>query len=101
MLPEVTGPAARGDGDAARVPARRAPRPARLPPEALLAVIGAGAAAVLVLWWHGTPTLHGFGDWLTNAGRVTGLEAGYGVVMLVALMVRIPPVERGVGTHRL
>jgi predicted ferric reductase len=68
---------------------------------AVLAVIGAGAAAVLALWWHGTPELHGFGDWLTNAGRITGLEAGYGVVVLIALMARVPPVERGVGADRL
>jgi len=64
-------------------------------------VIGAGVAAVLALWWHGTPAVRGFGDWLTNAGRITGLEAGYGVVVLIALMARLPPVERGVGADRL
>jgi len=53
--------------------------------------------AVLALWWHGTPSVHGFGDWLTNAGRITGLEAGYGMVVLIALMARIPPLERGIG----
>jgi predicted ferric reductase len=67
----------------------------------VLAVIGAGAAAVLALWWHGTPSLHGYGDWLTNAGRILGLEAGYGVVVLIALMARLPPLERGVGADRL
>ncbi len=78
------------------------PRPAvRARPRVVLAVIGAGAVAVLGLWWHGTPSLHGFGDWLTNAGRITGLLAGYGVVVLVALMARIPPLERGVGADRL
>jgi predicted ferric reductase len=70
---------------------------ARARPGAVLAVIAAGAVAVLALWWHGTPTLHGYGDWLTNAGRITGLEAGYGIVVLIALMARIPPLERGVG----
>jgi len=74
---------------------------ARTRPGTVLAVIGGGAVATLVLWWHGTPSLHGFGDWLTNAGRITGLEAGYGVVVLVALMARIPPLERGVGADRL
>ncbi|TVZ05193.1 ferric reductase [Trebonia kvetii] len=73
----------------------------RARPRLVLALIGAGAVAVLGLWWHGTPSLHGFGDWLTNAGRITGLEAGYGVIILVALMARIPPVERGVGADRL
>ena len=84
-------------------PARTAPRPApaRAHPRTVLAVIAAGAAAVLGLWWHNTPSIHGWGDWLTNAGRVTGLLAGYAVVVLVALMARIPPLERGVGADRL
>jgi predicted ferric reductase len=56
---------------------------------------------VLALWWHGTPSLHGYGDWLTNAGRILGLEAGYGVVVLIALMARLPPLERGVGADKL
>jgi hypothetical protein len=29
------------------------------------------------------------------------LVAGYGVVVLVALMARLPPVERGIGADRL
>jgi predicted ferric reductase len=86
---------------AAGVPRDLAGRPARAHPGAVLALLGAGAAAVLALWWHGTPGLHGFGDWLTSAGRITGLEAGYGVVALIALMARVPPVERGVGADRL
>ena len=65
------------------------------------ALIGAGAAAVLLLWFHNTPAIHGWGDWLTNAGRITGLLAGYGVVVLVALMARLPPLERGIGSDRL
>ncbi|HEY0934174.1 MAG TPA: ferredoxin reductase family protein [Trebonia sp.] len=73
----------------------------RARPGPVLAVIGAGAVAALLLWWHGTPSLHGFGDWLTNAGRITGLEAGYGVIAGVALMARLPPLERGVGADRL
>jgi predicted ferric reductase len=81
-------------------PAPAVPR-ARAHPRAVLAVIGAGAAVVVALWWHGTPSLHGFGDWLTNAGRITGLEAGYGVIILIALMARLPPLERGVGADRL
>jgi predicted ferric reductase len=75
--------------------------PPRTQPAAVLTVIAAGAFAVLLLWWHSAPSFHGFGDWLTNAGRVTGLLAGYGVVVLVALMARLPPVERGVGADRL
>jgi predicted ferric reductase len=80
-----------------------APRPAprRAHPTAILAVIAAGGAATIGLWWQNTPAVHGLGDWLTNAGRITGLLAGYGVVVLVALMARIPPLERGIGADRL
>jgi predicted ferric reductase len=97
----VTALAERRGAPSAGVPRGRDGPPARAHPRAVLAVIAAGAAAVLALWWHGTPSLHGFGDWLTNAGRITGLEAGYGVIVLVALMARIPPLERGVGADRL
>jgi predicted ferric reductase len=82
-------------------PEHAAPAPARAHPAAVLALIYAGAAASIALWWHNTPAIHGLGDWLTNAGRITGLLAGYGVVVLVALMARIPPLERGIGADRL
>ena len=81
------------------LPQRR--RPARAHPRLILAVIYAGAAATIWLWWHGTPAIHGTGDWLTNAGRVLGLLAGYAIVILIALMARIPPLERGIGADRL
>ena len=86
---------------AAASTAAPARRPARAHPRAILALIGAGAVATIWLWWHGTPGIHGTGDWITNAGRVLGLLAGYGVVVLIALMARIPPLERGIGADRL
>jgi predicted ferric reductase len=85
-------------------PPRRATAPAspaRANPTAVLTVIWLGAAASVALWWFNTPAIHGFGDWLTNAGRIMGLLAGYSVVILVALMARLPPLERGVGSDRL
>jgi len=66
-----------------------------------LATIWAGAAAVVFLWWHDTPFVVGLDGWLTNAGRITGLLTGYLVVVLLALMARVPALERGVGTDRL
>ena len=78
-----------------------APEPVRAHPAAVLGLIAAGAAAAIALWWRNTPAVHGLGDWLTNAGRITGLLAGYGVVVLVALMARLPPLERGIGADRL
>ena len=66
----------------------------------VLAVIGVGGLAVIALWRH-APPVHGLGDWLTSAGRILGLLAGDGVVVLVALMARLPPLERGLGADRL
>jgi hypothetical protein len=60
-------------------------------PGTVLALIATGALLSILLWWHNTPSIHGVGGWLTNAGRITGLLAGYAVVVLVALMARIPP----------
>jgi predicted ferric reductase len=66
-----------------------------------LGLIGVGAVAVVGLWWQDTVFISGFGDWLTNAGRITGLLAGYAVVVLLALMARVPVLEHRVGTDRL
>jgi predicted ferric reductase len=73
----------------------------RVGPTPALAAIWTGAAAVIFLWWHDTPFVIGFAGWITNAGRITGLLAGYLVVVLLALMARVPALERGVGTDRL
>src|SRR4051812_6662298 len=83
------------------VQAAASPGAAGAHPGTVLGLIAAGALATVALWWHGTESISGFGDWLTNAGRVTGLLAGYGVVVLVALMARLPPLERGIGADRL
>ena len=72
----------------------RRPAPVRAPATAPLRVssntalwtIAIGAVAVIGLWWQDTFYVHGFGDWLTNAGRITGLLAGYAVIVLLALM---------------
>jgi ferredoxin-NADP reductase len=70
-------------------------------PSVVLALIGLGAVAVLALWWRSTPPDGDTGALLTAAGDVLGLLAGYGFVVLVALMSRLPPLERGIGTDRL
>jgi hypothetical protein len=72
-----------------------------LSPTVALALIVAGGAAVILLWLQDTVYVNGLGDWLTNAGRITGLLAGYVIVVLLALMARIPIVERGLGADRL
>jgi ferredoxin-NADP reductase/DMSO/TMAO reductase YedYZ heme-binding membrane subunit len=70
-------------------------------PWLVLSGIALGMAAVIALWWHSTPPITGTGNLLTAAGDALGLLAGYGVVVLVALMARLPPLEKSVGTDRL
>ena len=70
-------------------------------PALVLALIGAGGVAVLALWWHSTPPFGSAGDLLTAVGDALGLLAAYGFVVLVALMARLPPLERGIGADRL
>jgi predicted ferric reductase len=85
-----------------RPPAQlRTPEPVRLDPGVALGLIGAGAVITVSLWWFDTPYVSGFGDWITNAGRLCGLLAGFSVVVLVALMARMPPLENGLGSDRL
>jgi predicted ferric reductase len=64
-------------------------------------LIVVGGLIVTALWWHSTPAVSGLGGWLTGAGEMLGLLCGYGVVVLVALMSRLPPLERGLGADRL
>jgi predicted ferric reductase len=108
--PAATGPApARFPAPApARVPARRGRSiaPTRhidrlILPALVLSLIGLGAVAVIALWWHSTLSLKSTGSLLTAAGDILGLLAAYGFVVLVALMSRLPPLERGIGTDRL
>jgi predicted ferric reductase len=71
-------------------------------PDVLLAALTLGGALVIALWWHdATATINTFGDWLTNAGRITGLLAGYVIIVLLLLMARVPSLERGLGADRL
>ena len=67
----------------------------------LLWLIAAGVLLVLWLWWRHTSSVGGLGGWLTEAGRLTGLLAGYAVVVQLLLMARIPALDRGLGTDRL
>ncbi|WP_328556570.1 MULTISPECIES: ferredoxin reductase family protein [unclassified Streptomyces] len=85
--------------DPRRTRGRGRPRPSPAGP--LLALLWAGAAAVLALWWTDTPSVVGLAGWLTDAGRIAGLLCGYGCAVLVALMARVPLLERRVGSDRV
>ncbi|MDF3141900.1 MULTISPECIES: ferric reductase-like transmembrane domain-containing protein [unclassified Streptomyces] len=77
-------------------------RPRRPPAAPLLGLAWTGAAAVLWLWWRGTPAVAATtADRLVNAGRITGLLAGYVIALVIAQMARIPALERRVGSDRV
>lgn len=82
-----------------------APQGPRLPVDTVAFVaqvlIAVGALAVLVLWWHDTFNVVGADGWLTGAGRITGLLAGYLAPLLMLLMARVPLLEREIGADRL
>jgi predicted ferric reductase len=78
---------------------RGRPRPSPAGP--LLALLWAGAAAVLALWWTDTQSVVGLAGWLTDAGRIAGLLCGYSCAVLVALMARAPLLERRIGSDRV
>jgi predicted ferric reductase len=69
----------------------------------VLGAIVFGGLATVWLWWHNTapfPT-NSTGDWLTNAGRITGLLGGYGLGVLLLLMSRLPWLESRIGAGLL
>ncbi|QHY97831.1 Flavohemoprotein [Streptomyces sp. S4.7] len=70
-------------------------------PLTVQSAIWLGAAGVLGLWWSGTASVAGADAWLTDAGRITGLLAGYACAVLVALMARVPLLDHSIGTDRL
>ncbi|MEW2625726.1 ferric reductase-like transmembrane domain-containing protein [Streptomyces sp. NPDC048106] len=85
-----------------RRPAPPLPGTARRSPAGpLLAVLWAGAAAVVALWWTDTASVVGAAGWLTGAGRLAGLLCGYACAVLVGLMARVPPLENRVGSDRV
>ncbi|MEV5959811.1 ferredoxin reductase family protein [Streptomyces sp. NPDC051987] len=73
----------------------------RSPAGAVLALLWAGAAAVVLLWWSDTGSVVGAAGWLTGAGRIAGLLCGYSCAVLVGLMARVPLLEVRVGSDRV
>lgn len=90
------------------VSTQRRPSPAAAPrshrtlsERALFVSVVIGALATTGLWWHDTTGMAGLGDWLTAAGRLTGLYGGYTVAVVLLLMSRAPWIEHGLGSDRL
>ncbi|WP_372341378.1 ferric reductase-like transmembrane domain-containing protein [Streptomyces sp. CC224E] len=93
---------------APRIPPRprRAPRvrpaaPARLTPYRLRAGIRAGALLVTALWLAQVRPSARIDALFTTGAHLTGLLAGYGVLVMLFLMARVPAVEHGIGADRL
>ena len=78
-----------------------APAARRSPAGPVLALLWAGAAAVVALWWTDTGSVVGTAGWLTGAGRIAGLLCGYACAVLVGLMARVPLLERRIGSDRV
>jgi predicted ferric reductase len=73
----------------------------RVTADGLGAAVLTGAALVVGFGLTGVGDETGLGAWLTSMGRLTGLLAGYAVVVLVVLMCRLPLLERHLGADRL
>ena len=88
-------------GRAARRQTMRRIRPRRNPAIPILLIVAAGAAGVLWLWWDNTASIAGTEAQILNAGRITGILAGYLMALVVILMARVPALERRVGSDRI
>lgn len=91
----------RGNNHGSRRGFPTVPSPARLVTVGAAVLGWAGAAGVVGLWWVDTSSVVGWSGWCTDAGRITGLLAGYGCAVLLALMARVPLLDRCAGTDRL
>ena len=60
-----------------------------------------GAATSVELWWLGVDSLMTTGEVITATGRVTGMCAGYALLMQILLMSRVGWLERSIGAHDL
>ncbi|MFG2518560.1 ferric reductase-like transmembrane domain-containing protein [Streptomyces sp. NPDC048527] len=75
--------------------------PLRISPGALRAGIVAGGIAVGALWAVQAEPSARIDVLFATGAHLTGLLAGYGILVMLFLMARIPAVEHGVGADRL
>lgn len=83
---------------------RRAPVPApplRLTPTALRRVLAGGAVLVVGLWLVQADPSVRLDALFATLAHLSGLLAGYGILVMLLLMARVPAVEHGVGADRL
>jgi predicted ferric reductase len=92
-----------GGRPAAPVPPPAAPRRGPAGRRVLLVGVWVGLLASVLPWWLDTPagSLETTADVLTAAGRITGLVAGYLLLLQVLMMSRLGVLERWIGGERL
>lgn len=64
-------------------------------------VAAVGAVTVVVVWWRGAAPAVGAGAHLIDAGRLTGLLAGYVALVQLVLRARLGVIERWLGTDAI
>ncbi|WP_432753315.1 ferric reductase-like transmembrane domain-containing protein [Streptomyces sp. JL2001] len=102
MTTEVRTPLHDGAHRFAVPTARPVPAPApRVRPDRLRHVIVGGAGVVALGWGVQARPSARLDAFFATAAHLTGLLAGYGVLVLLLLMARIPAIEHGVGADRL
>lgn len=84
----------------AHVP-RRAPNPRVADAIAALSGLGFGITLALAVSAESASALSAPGGIATAIGRLAGLTGGYGMIMVLLLAARLPPLERVVGQDRL
>ncbi|MET9885043.1 ferredoxin reductase family protein [Streptomyces sp. NPDC006430] len=94
------------DAPAPGTRSRRSPAPssrttAQVSQRTLTRVLGGGSGTVVVLWAvQAVPTTRLDGLFATGA-HLAGLLAGYGMLVMLLLMARVPAIEHGVGADTL
>ncbi|MFD0373077.1 ferric reductase-like transmembrane domain-containing protein [Streptomyces sp. NPDC127114] len=73
----------------------------RLAPGRLRGAIVAGAGGVALCWGAQARPSARLDAFFAGGAHLTGLLAGYGVLVMLLLMARVPAVEHGVGADRL
>ncbi|MFE5617518.1 ferric reductase-like transmembrane domain-containing protein [Streptomyces sp. NPDC056524] len=99
--PAPRDPAPRRVPPVRRTSAPRPPAPLRVSPDRLRDGLVGGAGGVALVWGVQAQPSARLDAFFAGGAHLTGLLAGYGVLVMLFLMARVPAVEHGVGADRL